>query len=93
MKKDDFITLLAEELETTKKDATWIYEGFSNTVFNAVTKGLGDVTIEGVAKLKVANVPEREHRVPSTGEKIVKPAHKKLKLTVLKKTKDVLENK
>lgn len=93
MKKDEFVTILSEEMETTKSEAEWIYNGFCSTVFKVLAEGLGDVTLANTVKLKTVDVKERNYRVPKTGEIITKPAHKRLKSTPLKKIKDVLGNK
>jgi len=48
----------------------------------------GEVSLNGIGKLKIKDVPARNGRNPKTGETITVPAHKAVKFSVSKQLKD-----
>lgn len=84
LNKNEFVTAVAEGFSTdeqkmTKVDAEKLIETFTDVIediFFAQQKG---IRLGGIGTLRPTIVPERDHRVPSTGEKITKPEHYALK--------------
>lgn len=61
---------------------------------DALTKALrehGEVRIHQFGTFVRVLVPEREHRVPGTDKKIVKPAHWKIKFRPAKKIREAIQ--
>jgi DNA-binding protein HU-beta len=69
MTKKELVTMMAEKLETTKKEANTIL----TSVTDCITEGLvsdGEVKLVGFGKFVTVDKPERECRNPKTGETI-----------------------
>lgn len=95
VKKDLVIATLAKELETTKKEATEVFEAVIKVVGDLILEHKDDVKLGDIGTLKVKDAPERTYAVRDmkTGEQtgeVTKPAHKKLGFTVAKGFKDIL---
>ncbi len=89
MKKDEFLGLLAEELETTKKDAREIFEKFFGAIENILSEN-GEALLGNLGKLVVVEKPARVAHNPQTGETIDVPAKNAIKLKVSKYGKEIV---
>lgn len=95
IKKAELVGQLAEALETTKKEATAIYETVSQVIADVLADGQ-DVKIENVGTLTVATQAareEREGRNPKTGEALTiaaQPAQTTIRFKVSKSFKEAL---
>ncbi|MBT0879034.1 MULTISPECIES: HU family DNA-binding protein [unclassified Campylobacter] len=81
MTKADFISLVAEKAEITKKDATTAV----NAVFEALAESLEkgeSIPFNGFGTFSTTDRAERTARVPSTGKEIKVPATKVVKFKV-----------
>lgn len=79
MNKTDLINFVAESVEDlTKKKAGEIVDAVLDGILHGLSKG-EDVSLVGYGTWKIVDVPEREHSNPKTGEKVIKPAHRKVK--------------
>lgn len=79
MNKSDLISAVGESLELTHKEA----DAAVNTVFKVLANLLnehGEVTVRGFGRFSVVESAPREARNLKTGEKILVPARKKLKM-------------
>lgn len=78
MTKQNFITKVTEKIEgMTKKDAALIIDTIGEVITEALVAG-DDITIPGVGKFSVKEVPERTGTImmgERKGEKYVTPAH------------------
>lgn len=90
--KGELVGLLAEELGTTKKEATEIHDVFVGILENLIVENQAEFKLGNIGTFKVPVQPEREHRNPQTGDKIVKPAHFKLKFQPSANIKNDLES-
>lgn len=84
----DFVDYFAEKNEITKSKAREIIDMFVDT-YKSGTIEKGGVNILGFMKSEIVDVPERETRNPKTGEKIVSPAKKVVKVKIAKKFRDM----
>lgn len=91
LKTGDFEAILAEEFETTKTDAKEILRTFVGAVKRALHDEQKGVRLGDLGTMKVRIVPERDHRVPSTGETMTKPEHYGVKFDVNARFKKELE--
>jgi len=80
--KKDFVRLVAERLNTTQIKATEVLDVVFGAVEVAVFEQKAGVKLGDIGTLKVDVVPEREHNVPNSDEKIVKPEHYAVKFKV-----------
>jgi len=97
MTKSKIISQIAAETQLAKRDVEAVFGSLYGVMEEQLgKKGPGEFTIPGIVKLRVVQkkaTPAREGRNPSTGETITipaKPAHKVVKATVLKATKDLV---
>lgn len=72
MKKADAITLIAEEFETSKVNATEIYNKFFAVVENALVQE-GSFPLDKLGSLSVQTRASRKGRNPQTGEELTIP--------------------
>ena len=90
IKKAELVSLLAEALETKKKEAeetlSTVFEVFADVIISQ-QKG---IKLGEIGTVKVDVVPEREHRNPQTGESVTKPEHYALKFKASKPFKEEL---
>ncbi|PQO22931.1 DNA-binding protein [Rhodobacteraceae bacterium WD3A24] len=89
MTKTQLVAALAEEMGAEKKTASAALDALSAIITREVSQG-GAVTIPGVGKIACRERPERTVRNPATGEQLVKPADKAVKMTIAKALKDSL---
>ena len=97
MTKSEFVTTLAEKSGLTKKQATSALDAINAMVAQELGKrGPGEVIIPGLLKLNVVNkpaTPQHEGVNPFTKELMTykaKPAHKVIKVRLLKALKDAV---
>ena len=74
MKKDEFVTALAEACGETKASVSAVLGAIAGVAEKALKSGKS-ITLPGVGKLEAVERPEREVRNPQTGEKKMAPAH------------------
>lgn len=91
LKTKEFEQIIAEEFETTLGDAENILRTFAGAIKRAIYEENKGIRLGDFATLKIQEVPERNHRVPSTGETVTKPEHYAVKLAVNKRFKKDLE--
>ena len=87
--KPEFVDLLAERCEVTKKDATEMYEDVFGLLSEVVSEG-NEVAIPGLGRVKIADRPARVAHNPKTKDKIEVPAKKAPKFQFAKNVKDAL---
>ena len=87
MTKTELVAQLAAEMDTDKKTAAAALDGLAAIVTREVAGG-GAVTVPGIGKVFCRARPERTVRNPATGEQLVKPADKAVKVTIAKALKD-----
>jgi nucleoid DNA-binding protein len=96
MTRAAIISELAEMTGLNKKQVASVFENLQTQIQRELgRRGPGEFVIPDMIKLKVRKIPaqkNKEVRIPSTGEKIIKdiPASKKLRATPLKKLKDLV---
>lgn len=88
MTKTEFINYIAENYNTTKKNAGEIVDTFTSA-FMSATKDFGTVNLVGFMKSEVVDVPEKERRNPATGKTFTAPAHKVVKVKISKAFKNM----
>ena len=87
MTKTQLVAALAETMGSDKKAAATALDALATVVTNEVANG-GAVTLPGLGKVSCKSRPERQVRNPATGETIMKPADKQVKVTIAKALKD-----
>ena len=87
MTKTELVTQLAEEMGADKKTAAAALDGIAAIVTREVAAG-GAVTVPGIGKVFCRERPERTVRNPATGEQLLKPADKAVKVNIAKALKD-----
>ncbi|MGB3317094.1 MAG: HU family DNA-binding protein [Albidovulum sp.] len=87
MTKTQLVATLAEEMGTDKKAASAALDAISAVVTREVAAG-GAVTLPGIGKVQCRARPERQVRNPATGETMMKPADKVVKVSIAKALKD-----
>lgn len=88
--KSELKKLLAEEFETSQTEAIEIFDKVINVLADVLVGQQKGVKLGEIGTLKVDVVPEREHGIPNTTEKVLKPEHYALKFKVSKPFKDEL---
>ena len=89
MKKSDFIELLAEKIDQTKKDTTAIVDAFLAIIVEAVKKG-DEVVFPELGKFVLKRKPARTARNPVTGATVDVPAKIVPAFKAAKKFKDAV---
>lgn len=79
--KEVTTNLKAAEISVNQKTTEEMLDIVTETIATILEKGDG-VRLPGFVTFEVQDVPEKEARNPQTGEKLVVPAHKKLKTKV-----------
>lgn len=80
--KDELTKAFADERGTTQKEAKEILEQVFGTIEGILYEQQAGVKLGAIGTLKVDVVAEREHGVPNSDEKIVKPEHYAVKFKV-----------
>ncbi len=89
MRKDDFITKIAEENDMTKKKTKEVFD----SIFDELADVLDDddkLTVRNFGTFKVSHRSARKGRNPQTGEEIQIPARKVAKFKASKSLKEYL---
>lgn len=86
LNKPDFIALMAERCDITKKDATEEYENVFGVLAEVLSEG-NEVAIPDLGRFKIADRPARTARNPRTGDTVEVPAKKTMKLQLSKNIK------
>jgi DNA-binding protein HU-beta len=89
MTKSEFLTMLAESADITKKQADQVLTTLVEVSVKSVKKG-EPVKIPGLGILRLRKMKARMGRNPQTGEAIKIPARKKVGFTVSKSFKDTV---
>lgn len=89
LNKPDFIALMAERCDITKKDATEEYENVFGVLAEVLSEG-NEVAIPDLGRFKIAERPARTARNPRTGDAIEVPAKKTMKLQLTKSIKEAV---
>ncbi|MFD2172854.1 HU family DNA-binding protein [Rhodobacter lacus] len=87
MTKTQLVAALAEAMGSDKKTATAALDAIADVVTKEVAAG-GAVTLPGIGKVSCKARPERMVRNPATGDTMMKPADKQVKVTIAKALKD-----
>lgn len=91
MTKTELVGQLAAEMDTDKKTASAALDALGTIITREVAGG-GAVTLPGIGKIACRARPERTVRNPATGESMIKPADKAVKVTIAKALKDSLNS-
>ena len=89
LNKPDFIALMAERCDITKKDATEEYENVFGVLAEVLSEG-NEVAIPDLGRFKIAERPARTARNPRTGDAIEVPAKKAPKFQFAKNIKEAV---
>jgi len=87
MTKTQLVAALADAMGSDKKTASAALDSLGAIVTREVAAG-GAVTLPGLGKIACRARPERTVRNPATGEQLVKPADRQVKMTIAKALKD-----
>ena len=97
MTKAQIIGEISDKTQLTKKEVGAVFEGLRDLIKKELGKrGPGEFVIPDLLKLKVKKVPARKAGMaknPFTGQDVMrdaKPASKKVRVTPLKKLKDLV---
>lgn len=91
LNKPEFVTLLAERCEITKKDAEEMYDDVFGTLADVIAGG-EEVAIPGLGRVKITDRPARMAHNPKTKDKIEVPAKKVPKFQFSKNIKEAVAN-
>jgi len=89
MKKDDFITNIAEKHDITKKKAKEVFDGIFEEIREVLDKD-DKLTVRNFGTFKTSHRSARKGRNPQTGEEIQIPARKVAKFKASNSLKDYL---
>ena len=89
MTKTQLVAAIAEAMDADKKSAGAALDAITAVITKEVAAG-GAVTLPGVGKVYCKSRPERQVRNPATGETMMKPADKQVKVTVATALKDAV---
>lgn len=80
--KKEFVEEMASRLGTTKTYANKVIDIYQEIVFDALSRGDEEVRVMDGIKLIPTDKAEREGVNPSTGDRIIIPAHKSVKARI-----------
>ena len=89
LNKHEFVSLLAERCEVTKKDAEEMYDDVFGTLADVISSG-EEVGISGLGRVKIAERAARVAHNPKTKDKIEVPAKKAPKFQFAKNIKEAV---
>lgn len=89
LNKPEFVTLLAERCEVTKKDAEEMYDDVFGALADVIASG-EEVAIPGLGRVKIADRAARVARNPKTGNTVEVPAKKAPKFQFAKNIKEAV---
>jgi DNA-binding protein HU-beta len=87
MNKSIVIDKISEKSGLSKSDSEKALDAFEDTVNEAMASG-EEVNLSNFVKFHVVDVAEREHTNPQTKEKFTTPAHKAVKVKIMKELKE-----
>ena len=90
MKKEDLVRLIAEKTGATKAQATEAYEGVVQAIIQAI-QTTGYANIMNLCSFSLVVRARRVARNPRTGEQVVIPAGKVVKIKPMKALRDAVE--
>ncbi|MBA8667010.1 HU family DNA-binding protein [Holosporaceae bacterium 'Namur'] len=91
MNKSEFIAAIADELKSTKADASRAIDAVLEVVKQTLKKG-EDLRLVGFGTFKISDVPAKEVRNPQNGQKIKVPASKRPKFVAGKDLKKAVNS-
>ena len=89
LNKHEFVSLLAERCEVTKKDAEEMYDDVFGTLADVISSG-EEVGTFGLGRVKIAECAARVAHNPKTKDKIEVPAKKAPKFQFAKNIKEAV---
>ena len=89
LNKPEFVNLLSERCEVTKKDAAEMYDDVFGVLTDAIISG-EEVAIPGLGRVKIVDRAARVANNPQTKEKVEVPAKKAPKFQFAKNVKDAV---
>ena len=89
LNKPEFVDLLSERCDITKKDAAEMYDDVFGVLTDAIISG-EEVAIPGLGRVKIVERATRVANNPHTGEKVEVPAKKAPKFQFAKNVKDAV---
>lgn len=89
MNKPEFVMLLSERYDVTKKDAEKMYDNVFGTLVDAISEGY-EVAIPSLGRVKIGERAARVANNPRTGEKVEVPAKKAPKFQFSKNIKEAV---
>lgn len=89
LNKPEFVNLLSERCDITKKDAAEMYDDVFGVLTDAIISG-EEVAIPGLGRVKIVDRAARVANNPHTGEKVEVPAKKAPKFQFAKNVKDAV---
>ena len=87
--KPEFVTLLAERCEVSKREAAEMYDDVFGTLVDVISEG-NEVAIPNLGRVKIAERAARMATNPRTGDKIDVPAKKAPKFQFAKNIKEAV---
>lgn len=89
--KPEFVTLLAERCEISKREATEMYDDVFGTLVDVISEG-NEVAIPNLGRVKIVERAARIANNPRTGEKVEVPSKKVPKFQFSKNIKEAIAN-
>lgn len=89
LNKHEFVTLLAERCEISKREAAEMYDDVFGTLADVIASG-EEVAIPGLGRVKIAERAARIAHNPKTKDKIEVPAKKAPKFQFAKNIKEAV---
>lgn len=89
LNKHEFVTLLAERCEISKREAAEVYDDVFGTLADVIASG-EEVAISGLGRVKIADRPARVAHNPRTGDAVEVPAKKAPKFQFAKNIKEAV---
>ena len=87
--KPEFVELLAERCEVSKKEATEMYDDVFGALVDVISEG-NEVAIPNLGRVKIAERAARVANNPRTREKVEVPAKKAPKFQFAKNIKEAV---
>lgn len=87
--KPEFVSILAERCELSKKEATEMYEDVFGVLTDIISEG-NEIAIPGLGRVKITERSGRTGVNPRTGEEIEIPAKKSPKFQFSKNVKSAV---
>lgn len=87
--KPEFVELLVERCEVSKKEATEMYDSVFGALVDVISEG-NEVAIPNLGRVKIAERAARMANNPRTGEKVEVPAKKAPKFQFAKNIKEAV---